>query len=52
MDTWPTGWRFWLLVALVFLFPLVIHPWWLFIISTAAYAVLVWVVIGKRNESK
>ena len=52
MDSWPTGWRFWLLVALLFLFPLVLHPWWLFIISATAYALLVWVAIGKRKESE
>jgi len=52
MDSWPTGWRFWLLVALLFLFPVVLHPWWLFIISATAYALLVWVAIGKRKESK
>ncbi len=52
MESWPTGWRFWVLVALLFLFPVVLHPWWLFVISTAAYALLVWVVIGTRKESK
>ncbi len=52
MDGWPTGWRFWLLVALLFLFPLVLHPWWLFIISATAYALLIWVAIGTRKDPK
>ena len=52
MDSWPTGWRFWLLVALLFLFPLVLHPWWLFVISATAYALVIRVAIGTRKESK
>jgi uncharacterized membrane protein len=52
MDSWPTGWRFWLLVALLFLFPLALHPWWLFIVSAAAFVLLIWIVIGKRKKSE
>ena len=52
MDNWPTGRRFWLLVALLFLFPVVLHPWWLFIISAAVFALLIRVAIGKQKELK
>jgi hypothetical protein len=52
MDNWPKGWRFWLLLVLLFAFPLVLHPWWLFIISAAVYALLVWVAVGTRRESE
>lgn len=50
MDRWPTGWRFWLLIVLLFAFPLVLHPWWLFIISAAVYALLVWVVGRQKRQ--
>jgi hypothetical protein len=52
MDNWPTGWRFWLLIALLFVFPVVLHPWWLFLLSTVIYALLVWVAVGTRKASR
>jgi hypothetical protein len=48
----PKGWRFWLLIALLFLFPIVFHPWWLFVFSLAAYAFLVWLVLPSKEISK
>jgi hypothetical protein len=51
MDSWPTGWRFWLLAVLLFLFLLVLHPWWLFVLSAVVYALLVWVAVGNRKQS-
>ncbi len=52
MNSWPTGWRFWLLVVLLFAFPVVLHPWWLLIISAAVYALLVWAAFGTNQKSK
>lgn len=52
MDSWPKGWRFWLLVILPFAFPVVLHPWWLFIVSTAVYALLVWVAVATSRRPK
>jgi energy-coupling factor transporter transmembrane protein EcfT len=52
MNDWPKGWRFWLLVVLLFIFPVVFHPWWLFALSAAAYALLVFITVGTRKESK
>lgn len=52
MNNWPTGWRFWVLVVVLFAFPVVLHPWWLFIISSAAYVLLVWAVVGTNRNPK
>ncbi|HEY1804908.1 MAG TPA: hypothetical protein VGG45_10535 [Terracidiphilus sp.] len=52
MDNWPQGWRFWLLIALLFLFPLALHPWWLFVLSTAVYGLLVWIAVATEKTSK
>jgi len=52
MNNWPTGWRFWLLVVLLFAFPVLLHPWWLFIISATVYALLVWTAVGTDRKVK
>ena len=52
MNSWPTGWRFWLLVVLLFAFPVALHPWWLFIISAAVYALLVRTAVGTNQKPK
>jgi hypothetical protein len=52
MDNWPTGWRFWLLIALLFVFPVVLHPWWLFLLSAAIYVLLIRVAVGTRKTSR
>jgi hypothetical protein len=52
MNSWPTGWRFWLLVVLLLAFPVVLHPWWLLCISAAVYALLVWAAVGTNQKSK
>ena len=52
MDDWPAGWRFWLLVVLLFAFPVVLHPWWLFTISADSYVLLVWATVGTTKKQK
>ena len=52
MDDWPAGWRFWLLVVLLFAFPVVLHPWWLFTISAGSYVLLVWATVGTTKKQK
>jgi hypothetical protein len=52
MIRMPRGWRLWLLVAVVVLFPIVFHPWWLLIISVAAYGLLVWLLLPPKKNSR
>lgn len=37
MDSWPKGWRFRLLLALLFEVPILLHPWWLFVKRRSKY---------------
>jgi hypothetical protein len=48
---WPQGWRFWVLIALIFFFPVVLRPWWLFMASAALYALLVLLLIRGQHNS-
>jgi hypothetical protein len=52
MNGMPTGWRLWLLVALLIFFPILFHPWWLLILSATAFALLVWLLMPSRKDSK
>jgi len=45
----PRGWRLWLLVALLVLFPIVLHPWCLLILSAAAFICLVWALVPRKS---
>lgn len=45
------GKREWTLLALWVFFPVLLHPWWLLLISTAVYALLVWLVLRNREKS-
>ena len=44
------GWRFWVLIALLVLFPIVVRPWWLLILSATAYALLIWLLMPRRGS--
>jgi hypothetical protein len=46
----PQKWRIGVFIALFVLFPVVLHPWWLFLLSLVAYGVLVWLVRGWEDE--
>ena len=46
----PKGWRLWLLIGLWVFFPIVFHPWWLLLISVAVYALLVWLLIPRKEN--
>jgi hypothetical protein len=52
MNRLPTGWRLWLLVTLTIFCPILFHPWWLLILSTTAYALLVWLLMPRRKDPK
>lgn len=42
----------WLLLLLIFLFPIFWHPWWLAVICMVLYAGLVALVRGKPKKPK
>ena len=48
----PKGWRLWLLIGLWAFFPILFHPWWLLLISLAAYSFLVWLLLPPKENSK
>jgi hypothetical protein len=45
----PKGWRLVVLVLLLFCFPILFHPWWLFAVSVAAYGFLLWLLLPPKN---
>ena len=47
---WPTGRRFWVLLALLFVGPIFRHPWWLLILSAAIKGVLIWAVVASVKK--
>jgi hypothetical protein len=47
-----TGWRLWSLIALVVLFPIVFHPWWLLVVSLATFGSLLWLLMPRKRTSK
>ena len=50
IENMPTGWRFWMLVALIVFFSIAFHPWWLLLISLAVYCSLVWLVFPPNKN--
>jgi hypothetical protein len=46
----PKGWRLWFLVALWAFFPILFRPWWLLLISVAAYSLLVWLLLPPKDS--
>jgi hypothetical protein len=42
----------WLWLFLVPLFPVFLHPWWLFVLSVAVFSFLVWLSIRRKEDSK
>jgi hypothetical protein len=48
----PKGWRLGLLIALWIFFPILFHPWWLLLLSIAAYSFLVWLLLPRKEDSE
>lgn len=42
----------WLWLFVIPFFPLFIHPWWLLVLSAGAFAFLVWLLEGKKENSE
>lgn len=44
-------WRPWLpIIALFVLFPILFHPWWLFVLSAAVFSFLAWLLLPKNPK--
>ena len=52
MDNIPKGWRLGLLIALWIFFPIVFHPWWLLVLSLAAYSLLICLLLPRKSEAE
>jgi hypothetical protein len=41
----------WLWLFVIPLFPIFIHPWWLFVLSAVVFCFLVWLLEVKKENS-
>jgi hypothetical protein len=46
----PKHWS-WLLLAFVFVFfPILFHPWWLFLVTVAAFCFVMWLILPTKEN--
>jgi len=46
------SWRWWVFIIFAVLFPIIFRPWWLAVISIAAFTLLMILLYPKKPESK
>jgi hypothetical protein len=52
IDDKPSAWRWLVFIILFVLFPIVFRPWWLAVISIAAFILLMKLVFPGKFNSK
>jgi len=46
------AWRWWVFIIFVVLFPIVLRPWWIAVISIAAFGLFAFLLPPKKPKSK